>query len=227
MFCPFTCSRPLDYYQDNMTMPYFWKGQKAWALEEILMITTLNVDKQRVCSSVPYMVLEDACFVIDTKNLQHSMDYTSDGIGNFRNSGHSGRVFTVTDNKVVSSKALPRTEKDRVPLLKNQYLVKAVYWSHQKHKEFKKKTYEITSGLKEHDTHLVFVSYSFSGEPPHPVTPTKKVKLSESTKHKIKNQVQTSQTPSTIYDNLFSEAGGLNFSNISDLPRNLDQIKYE
>lgn len=164
--------------------------------------------------------MEDASFVIDTKNLKNQKDYLCDGIGNFRNSGHTGRIFTVNNNKVETSDPLPRTEKDRPQLGVNQYLVKAVYWWHKKHRDFKKRTYEITSGANGNLELLVVVQYTFE----HPVTPSKKVKTSENLKEKIRHHVQTAKTPSTIYDNLFEEAGGLN---LSDIPRNVDQIKNE
>ena len=129
-------------------MPFFWNGKKSWTMLEVLNITVLRVDKERICTSVPLMVTEDASFVIDATKLKHQNDYECDGLGNFRNGGHAGRIFTVSNGHVVDSQVLPRSEKERSRLQEDQYLIKVVYWNHRKHKDFKKRIYKIIHSKK-------------------------------------------------------------------------------
>ncbi len=214
--------RPIIYYQGNNNTPYFWRGKRDYSHQEVLKI--LDLESNRVCSEVPQNVQENASFVIDTSKLLRRQDFTSDGNGGFRNNGHSGKIFKVENNKIVSEKPLARLTKERANLETDEFLVKAVYWPHTKHRDFKRRCYEVSSHRSENV--MVMVQYGFEGDP-HNVSPSKKIKTSASTKHKIREQAASSKTPSAIFDDLFIEAGGMNYKSPADLPRSINQIKYE
>ena len=216
--------RPIELYKDNAKTPYFWRGKKEFQLEEVLDILQLNVDGNRICTELPMPVIEDAAFVIDTRELLARRDYLEDNIGNFRNLGHCGKIFKLKNDTVVQPRCMERTAKERPPLEKDEVLVKVVYWCHKKHKDFKKRTYEVSSFRGE--AVFVLVQYLFEDEA-HEVSPAKKMRTSAGTKEKIRERVAGHKTPSAIYDELFDEGGGMDFKSSSDLPRSIDQIKYE
>ena len=216
--------RPIIYYQGNNTTPYFLRGKRDYSHKEVLEILVLDLKSNRVCSEVPQNVQENASFVIDTSKLLRRQDFTSDGNGGFRNNGHSGKIFKVENNKIISEKPLARLTKERANLETDEFLVKAVYWPHTKHYDFKRRCYEVSSHRGENV--MVMVQYGFEGDS-HNVSPSKKIKTSASTRHKIRQQAASSKTPSAIFDDLFIEAGGMNYKSPSDLPRSINQIKYE
>ena len=207
-----------------MKIPYFWKGKRDFQLDEVLDILHLSVDGNRICLERPLGVNEDASFVIDTRKLQARRDYLEDNIGGYRNQGHCGKIFTVKNDRIVDAYAMERTLQERPPLGPDQYLVKVVYWSHKKHKDFKRRTFEVSSSRGEGV--FVLVQYLFEAEA-HEVSPCKKMRTSEGTKEKIRDRVGSHKTPSALYDELFDEVGGMDFKCASDLPRSIDQIKYE
>jgi len=166
-------------------------------------------------------VHENAGFVIDTSRLPARKDFLNDVYGSFRNLGQHGRISNVVNGKVASARPLERSAKNRSRLKENEYLTKVVYWAHKKYSDFKRRIYEVTS--VKGDAVLVFVQYSFEKQE-HAVSPCKKI---HSTKQKIRERVTSSKTPSAIFDDLFEEAGGMNYKNSSDLPRSIAHIKYE
>ena len=163
----------------------------------------------------PLGLIEDASFVIDTRKLQARRDYLEDNIGGYRNQGHCGKIFNVKNDRIVHAYAMERTLQERPPLGPDQYLVKVVYWSHKKHKDFKRHTFEVSSSQGEEV--FVLVQYLFEAE----------ARTSEGTKQNIRDRVGSHKTPSALYDELFDKAGGMDFKFASDLPRSIDQIKYE
>ncbi|CAB4002353.1 Hypothetical predicted protein [Paramuricea clavata] len=193
-------------------------------MSEVLHAIQLSVDADRICVERPLGVTEDASFVIDTSKLEARKDYLEDNTGNFRNLGHCGTVFTVKNDKIVSMSAMERSLKDRPPLKRGEFLVKVVYWGHKKHKDFKKRTYEVSSFRGEGV--FVLVRYLFEDEA-HEVSPCKKMRTSEGAKQKIRDRIKSHKTPSAIFDDLFEEAGGMEFACTADLPRSIGQIKYE
>ena len=207
-----------------MKTPYFWKGKRDFQLDEVLDILHLSVDGNRICLERPLGVNEDASFVIDTRKLQARRDYLEDNIGGYRNQGHCGKIFTVKNDRIVDAYAMERTLQERPPLGPDQYLVKVVYWSHKKHKDFKRHTLEVSSSRGEGV--FVLVQYLFEAEA-HEVSPCKKMRTSEGIKQKIRDRVGSHKTPSALYDELFDEVGGMDFKCASDLLRSIDQIKYE
>ena len=215
----------VHYYKENQQTPYYRRGKKIFSFEDVLNIVEIHQDLTRICTEVPQHVQEDAFVLIDASQLSDRKDFTLDWHGNFRNRGHGGKIFQMRNNVIVGSRNYSRQANERTPLGKNEYLVQAVYWVHQKHSDFKKRTYQVTMH-REQKLPLVFVQYLFeSGS--HSVTPQKKIQTSEGTKAKIRERVRSSKTPSSIYDDIFEEAGVLTFKNVSDLPRSIDQIKYE
>ncbi|KAJ7380746.1 hypothetical protein OS493_007119 [Desmophyllum pertusum] len=118
--------RPLEFYKDNEKTPYYWKGKEEFQMEEVLNILQLNVDGDRICSERPLSVAENAAFVVDTRELPTRKDYLEDNIGNFRNLGHCGKVFKVGNNKIVKRRCMERTVKERLPLERDEFLVKVV-----------------------------------------------------------------------------------------------------
>jgi len=208
--------RPLEFYEENMKTPYFWKGKRDFQLDEVLDILHLSVDGNRICLERPLGVNEDASFVFDTRKLQARRDYLEDNIGGYRNQGHCGKIFTVKTDRIVDAYAMERTLQERPPLGPDQYLVKVVYWSHKKHKDFKRRTFEVSSSRGEGV--FVLVQYLFEAEA-HEVSPCKKMRTSEGTKQKIRDRVGSHKTPSALYDELFDEVGGMDFKCASNLPR--------
>ena len=118
---------------------------------------------------------------------------------------------------------MERSAEERPPLERDKVLVKVVYWSHKKHKDFQKRTYEVSSFRGES---LCWFSTFLK---------TKHIKLARQRRcvlvqvpnKKIRERMVGHKTPSTIYDELFDEGGGMHFKSSSDLPRSIDQIKYE
>ena len=58
--------RLIELYKDNEKIPYFWRGEKEFQMEEVLDILQLNIDGSRICIGRPMSVTEDTAFVIDT-----------------------------------------------------------------------------------------------------------------------------------------------------------------
>lgn len=216
--------RPIELYKDNGKTPYFWRGKKEFQMEEILDILQLNVDGNRICTERPLSVNEDAAFVIDTRELFARRDYLEDNIGNFRNLGHCGNIFQLKNDTIVQTRGMERSAKERPPLERDEVLVKVVYWSYKKHRDFKKRTYEVSSFRGEGV--FVLVQSLFEDEA-HEISPAKKMRTGAGTKQKIRERVVGHKTPSAIYDELFDEGGGMDFKSTSDLSRSIDQIKYE
>ena len=119
---------------------------------------------------------------------------------------------------------MERSAKEHPPLERDKVLVKVVYWSHKKPRDFKKRNYEVSSFRGEGI--FVLVQYLFEDEV-HEISPAKKMRTGAGTKQKIRERVVGHKTPSTIYDELFDEGGGMDFKSSSDVPRSIDQIKYE
>lgn len=190
----------------------------------MLEILQLEIDPERICSEVPHRVQEDASFVIDTSKLLKRENYLSDGTMGYRNHGHGGKIFKVKDSQIVSERTYERKKNKRAKLETDEFLVKVVYWPHKKYSDFKKRSYEVESSRGENV--LVLVQYIFEGDN-HQVSPSKDVKISAGTRFKIQQQVTTNKTPSAIFDDLFVDAGGLNFKSPADLPKSISQIKYE
>ena len=154
-----------------------------------------------------------------TEKILHLM-----GMVTFETQGIVGKFFRCEITSLLVLKTAHDKQRKNT-LRKNEYLVQAVYWVHQKHSDFKKCTYQVTMH-REQKHPLVFVQYLFeSGS--HSVTSQKKIQASEGTKAKIREQVRSSKTPSSTYDDIFEEVGVLRFKNVSDLPRSIDEIKYE
>ena len=127
-------------------------------------------------------VNEDTAFVIDTRELVARKDYIEDNIGNFRNLGHCEKIFQLKNDIIVQTRCMERFAKECPPLEGDKVLVKVVYWSHKKHKDFKKCTYEVSSFRGEGV--FVLVQYLFEDEACE-ISPAKKMRTGAGTKQKI------------------------------------------
>ena len=136
----------------------------------------------------------------------------------------TGKIFKIKNDTIVDTRRMERTVRERPPLGEDEFLVKVVYWCHKKHSDFKKRTYEVS--IFRGEGVFVFLQYLFEDNA-HEVSPTKKMRTGEGTKQKIRDRVAGHKTPSAIFDELFAEGGGMEFKCTSDLPRSIDQIKYE
>ncbi|CAB4002048.1 Hypothetical predicted protein, partial [Paramuricea clavata] len=128
---------------------------------------------------------------------------------------------------------VPRKKDNRPQLNEDELLMTTVYWRHsnQKYSDFRR----ATTTLKNHqgqDIDLGLVEFYFLNEE-HPVSPHKHKctgkpfnPTSTSTKQTIKEAVKGKQGPSTIFSDIVNGVGGsLNCESVSDIPRNIDQVK--
>lgn len=224
----------VSFYKDDLTTPYYEKGVTSYSGPELLDILVLNVDDARVSINRPLAVQENAIFVIKRTCLKSPDDWLQDDHGSFENKGHSGLIVT-SDEDGVFTERLPRRKQERPLLEQGQYLVKTTYWTHRKHKDFKRKTVEVINWKNEVEP-LGMMQYFFEDEP-HNVSPKKHgnakggerfYPTSRSTKSNISKRVRSCQGPSKIYDQAFQDAGGMfAIKAVSDLPRNSRQVKYE
>lgn len=133
---------------------------------------------------------------------------------------------TITD-----SVRLPRRVQDLPPLEMGQYVVMTTYWKHAKYTDFCR----MTTVVHEHNGSVVnyaLAQYYFTGEP-HKVSPKKNRcnkafhPTTPSTFHFIKENARRPLGPGTVFDCTFEEAGGgvIDDEAISDVPRNLQQVK--
>ena len=134
---------------------------------------------------------------------------------------------TASGARFLSKKKPSRVEDENVVLLKK------TYWTHQRHKDFKRQCFE---GYDYKGVRLphVLLCYKFDDEP-HPVTiaahgNAKKSNSSyyrsrPSTLQSIKEKAKERKGPSQVYDEVFEDAGGLlGLQSHRVLPRNRQQV---
>ena len=170
-------------------------------------------------------------FVIQRSALKGKGDWLVTHLGSFSNLGHSGKVLQVEDGDILASRRWPRRVEDRFELNKDEYLALSTYWKHAKYSDYSRITTVVSKkGGQELD--LALVQYQHDGEEHH-ISPkkhprTKKlfIPIASSTRHLIEDEVKHPMGPSTIYDKVFEEAGGmLDMEAISHAPRNIKQVK--
>ena len=169
-------------------------------------------------------------FVFDRTSLKGKGDGLCTDLGSFVNKGQSGRIMTVEEGTITNSVRLPRRVQDQLPLEMGQYVVMTTYRKHAKYADFCRMTTVI------HNHHGSVVNYAlaqyyFTGEP-HKVSPKKNRwnkpfhPTTPSTFQFIKENARCPLGPGTVFDHAFEEAGGvINVEAISDVPRNLQQVK--
>ena len=133
-------------------------------MEEIANLLS-NPLEDYICKKAPIKCEENATFLIDTKVLRNPNDWKGDDLGAFHNVGKvTVGYFHVTASgaRFLSKKKPSRVEDENVVLLKK------TYWTHQRHKDFKRQCFE---GYDYKGVRLphVLLCYRFDDEP-HPVT---------------------------------------------------------
>ena len=211
--------------------PYLYKGKQDLSFEERFDVLVTNVDSRRICTKQPLRVQENAAFVIQRSALKGKGDWLVTDLGSLSNLGHSGKVLQVEDGNILASRRWPRRVEVRFELNKDEYLVLSTYWKHAKYSDYSRIT-TVVSKKGGHELDLALVQYQYDGEEHH-VSPkkhprTKKpfIPTASSTRQSIEDKVKHPMGPSSIYDTVFEEAGGmLDVEAISHAPRNIKQVK--
>ena len=183
-----------------------------------------------VCKKVPVGCQENGTFLMDTRALKNPNDWKADDLGAFH---HVGKVnlgyyeVTETGSRFLS-KTKPSGKHDA-----NVVHLKKTYWTHQKHKDFKRRCFEGYDNRGMRLPHVI-VRYEFDGDP-HPIKSQRhgNAKKSErcyyrskpSTLVAIKEKVKARKGPSQVYDEVFEDAGGIiAFTSHGDLPKSRQQV---
>ncbi len=223
---------------DNHHTPYLYRGKNTRVdLSDAAVkvaILMLDIDGEKICTKRPNGVMENAGFVVDRGALKDKDDWLVTDVGSFRNLGNSCKIATVKNGAVTDVVSVTGRGKKKPVLQADQYSIKTVYWRHynERHRDFRRMSTTITKctgeelplGLLEyyflHEEHSVSPHKNKrSGKPYHPTAP--------STKKLIQEKACGTKGPTTIFSEATSSAGGvLNCETTSDLPRNVDQVKY-
>ncbi|CAB4043364.1 Hypothetical predicted protein, partial [Paramuricea clavata] len=172
----------------------------------------------------------NSTFLLDTDCLANAEDVKADDNGKFRHNGEKIDFVELSEGQVRQIKEKPDT------LERGQYKLSRTYWVHSSNSDFKRRLTELEdhSGDK---SPVVILQYQFSGDPtditveqhknakkiPKPFYVTAK-----STRDKISQKAQTALGPSSIYDELYEDGGGILDKTAScTVPRSVSQVKYE
>ena len=184
-----------------------------------------------MCKEWPISCETNATFVLDTPNLLQRDDYKADDNGSFRHRGKKVEFLERNDeNDVVKLHIKP------VMLKGGQNNLSCTYWVHRSNLTFKRRVFvlEDSSGNL---SPLFMLPYVFDGDPssievkphgrskrnPRPCSTT-----ASGTQMKMSQRVSSSVGPSSVYDQLYQEAGDVLSRKVSaDVPRSIDQVKYE
>lgn len=227
-FFPFLSDQVLFYGPE---CPYLYKDKRDLSFEERFDVLVANVDSRKICTKQPLRVQENAAFVIQGSALKDKGDWLVTDLGSFSNLGHGGKVFQVEAGNILTSIRWPRRVEDRFELEDDQYLVLSTYWKHAKYEDYSRTTTVVSrKGGQELD--LALVQFQYEGEE-HSISPkknprTKKpfIPTASSTRKSIKDKVKHPMGPSTIYDKVFEEAGGMiEVEAVSHAPRDIKQVK--
>ena len=212
-------SIPTSYYNGDLETPFLYKGRLELSFNEKMIILMLNIDQSKVCTRRPLKFQGNAVF--DRESLKGKGDWLCTDLGSFVNKGQSGRIMTVKGRTITI---------DRPPLEMGQYVVMTTYWKHAKYTDFCR----MTTVVHNHDGSVVnyaLAQYYFTGKP-HKVSPKKNRSnkpfhpTTPSTFQFIKENAHRPLGPGTVFDRAFEEAGGvIDVEAISDVPRNLQQVK--
>ena len=211
--------------------PYLYMGKRDLNFEERFDVLVAKVDSRKICTKQPLRVQENAAFVIQRSALKDKGDWLVTDLGSFANFGHGGKVFQVEDGNILSSRRWPRRVQDRFDLEEDEYLVLSTYWKHAKYSDFSRIT-TVVSQKDGQELDLALVQYQYEGEEHH-ISPkkdprTKKafIPTASTTRRSIEAKVRHPMGPSTIYDKVFEEAGGMiEVEAVSNAPRNIKQVK--
>lgn len=191
----------------------------------------LNPSEEMVCTEMPISCRTSATFLLDTSCFQHAEDVKADDNGSFRNQGRKMEVVEIDEEGEAS-----KLEENPSALKPGQFKLSRTYWVHSSNSSFKRRLTELedSDGDK---WPIVILQYQYSGDPADiKLEPHKHAKKSSkpfyvtarSTKEKIAEKVKTALGPSSIYDELYEDGGGVMKKAASSLvPRGIAQVKYE
>lgn len=185
---------------------------------------------EKICTKIPLGCRRNATFILDTTCLDHADDFKADDNGSFRHHGTKFEFIEMDDDGEVT-----RIDKP-VNLTPGQYKLSRTYWVHSSTKTFKRRT--VT--LEDHEAKVwpvIVLQYSNTGtEEDVKLEPHRNSKkccqpyyaTATSTKQRIEEKAKSSLGPSSIFDELYEDGGGmLESSSFASLPRGISQIKYE
>ena len=165
-------------------------------------------------------------FILDTSCLDHSNDYKADDNGSFRHHVVKVECIELDDDGEVTCIADPKM------LRPGQYKLSRTYWVHSSMKDYKKRSVI----LEDHSGEVypvIILQYSNTGkEEDVKVEPHQNSKKSHrpyyATKQCINEKAKSSLGPSSIYDELYEEGGGVvENTSFASVPRGISQVKYQ
>lgn len=170
-------------------------------------------------------------FLVDTSCLENAEDIRADDNGKFRHNGRKLDIFAVNDEGEVE-----QLEEKPKSLQPDHYKIYRSYWSHTSNSNFKRRFMELED-YQGHKFPVVILQYKYDGNPEDiKVEPHKSAKKSpkpfystaKSTREKIAKKATSALGPTSIYGDLYEDAGGVIEKSAScTVPRGISQVKYE
>ena len=170
-------------------------------------------------------------FLVDTSCLENAEDIRADDNGKFRHNGRKLDIFAVNDEGEVE-----QLEEKPKSLQPDHYKLYRSYWSHTSNSNFKRRFTELED-YQGHKFPVVILQYKYDGDPedikvePHKSakkTPKPFYSTAKSTREKIAKKATSALGPTSIYDDLYEDAGGVIEKSAScTVPRGISQVKYE
>ena len=184
-----------------------------------------------MCKERPIACRTNATFVLETSSLEQRDDYKADDNGSFRHHGKKIEFVELNDEgDVVKLHIKPAMLKE------GQYKLSRTYWVHRSNPTFKRRVFELEDSSGNLSP-LIMLQYVFDGDPssievkPHgraKKNPRPFFTTASGTRMKISNKASSSMGPSSVYDQLYQEAGDvLSRKASADVPRSIDQVKNE
>ena len=184
-----------------------------------------------VCTEMPIGCKTTSTLLLDTSYFQNALDIRADDNGKWRHNGRKSEFIGVDDDGDVYD-----LEEKSGTLPSGEYRLYRSYWAHSSNSEFKRRMTELEDnrGAK---FPVVILQYVYNGDPEDiKVEPHKNAKKSakpfygtaKSTREKIAERAKTALGPSSIYDELYEDGGGVIDKSAScTVPRGISQVKYE
>ena len=172
---------------------------------------------------MPMACRKSSTFLLDTTCLLSAQDIKADDNGKFRHNGRKVECLEVDEEGVFWQLGEKLGNLER-----GQYKLFRTYWVHSSNSDFKRRLIE----LEDHNgdkSPVVILQYQFCGDPANIIVePHKNAKKTQkpfyvtakSTKDKISEKSKTGLGPSSIYDELYEDGGGIvNKTSASAVPR--------
>lgn len=206
---------PVTYFGNDKSTSYLYKGKYDHSFADKLHILLPDVDTTKVCTRSPNSVQENGFFVIDRARLKNAADWLMTDVGAFDHRGVSSRIFKTDSNQILES-AMFRGKKSEMPQLREvEYFIRNVFYRRKKYQDFLRTVTtlvdchgdELQLGLVEYRTGKSFIQ------------------TAPSTRGELKCRVKGHQGPSSIFDELIGESGGIfGCKVITDMPRDVKQV---